>query len=473
MSSTLIATGKCGTCDGTGTKCEPCNFTGKCPECNGRGIDSHGNQCYRCVTLVDPEPRAVNVVESTDARVWPTLHPDALHGIAGRIIETIQPHTEADPAAMLASLLTGWGSVLGAAPHARVGGARHPARFDMCIVGDTAKARKGTSWREVRPVLSAIDADWAKHRISGGLSSGEGLIAAVADPVTTDDSKPARSTDKRLLVLEEEFVRVLKVMQRDGSTLGAILRQAWDDGTLRVLTKQAQEATGAHVSILGHITVNELNKNLTETDIANGLANRFMFVCATRGPLLPFGGNLDTQVLDDYGRQLSRIASDARRVGTLTRTPEADQRWAQLYTDIADDDPGGILGALVARADAQLLRLSVGYATLDAAPSIDVDHINAAWAFWKYCRASAEYVFGDAEGDAIADKLLEYLRSAGPKGLDLTEQSQRFGRNVTAARLQQARELLERRGKARTAPEPTEGAGRPRTVTRATHGGAR
>jgi hypothetical protein len=39
-------------------------------------------------------------------------------------------------------------------------------------------------------------------------------------------------SDKRLLVYEPEFALVLKQMERQGNTLSAILRQAWESGNL-------------------------------------------------------------------------------------------------------------------------------------------------------------------------------------------------------------------------------------------------
>lgn len=36
---------------------------------------------------------------------WPTLSPAALHGLPGEVVATLDPHTEADPAAVLVSFL--------------------------------------------------------------------------------------------------------------------------------------------------------------------------------------------------------------------------------------------------------------------------------------------------------------------------------------------------------------------------------
>ena len=77
---------------------------------------------------------------------------------------------------------------------------------------------------------------------------------------------------------------MLKVMTREGNTLSPVIRSAWDSGDLRSLTKNSPaRATGAHVSIIGHITKDELRRLLTETESANGFANRFLFLgCAAQ-----------------------------------------------------------------------------------------------------------------------------------------------------------------------------------------------
>ena len=47
-------------------------------------------------------------------------HP-ALHGIAGFLVRTLAPHTEADPAAVLLQFLAAFGNLVGPGPHCRVG----------------------------------------------------------------------------------------------------------------------------------------------------------------------------------------------------------------------------------------------------------------------------------------------------------------------------------------------------------------
>lgn len=176
----------------------------------------------------------------------PILAPEALHGLAGEVVAAIDPSTEADKVAVLAQFLTMFGCVIGREPHFRVEWERHPAKLFIVLVGDTSKGRKGTSLSTLRRIVGTVDpaftADRA-NRMKGGLSSGEGLIWNVRDPVY--DTKKDRKTgedeevmtdkgegDKRLLIVEPEFAQALKVMAREGNTLSTVIRQAFDDDPL-------------------------------------------------------------------------------------------------------------------------------------------------------------------------------------------------------------------------------------------------
>src|SRR4051812_45990039 len=95
-------------------------------------------------------------------------------------------------------------------------------------VGDSAKARKGTGEDRVRSLFRLVDEEWAGARIHTGLSSGEGLIWEVLNPITktVKEGKGAAATmveetvdpgvsDKRLLASESEFAGTLRTMRRE------------------------------------------------------------------------------------------------------------------------------------------------------------------------------------------------------------------------------------------------------------------
>jgi Bifunctional DNA primase/polymerase, N-terminal/Primase C terminal 1 (PriCT-1) len=397
----------------------------------------------------EPTPDADSSVEWKDVRPWPALDPAALYGLAGEVIRTIAPHTEADPAPMLLTFLPLFGNAVGDGPHVRVGAIRHPARLFSCVVGATARSRKGQGFGEVRSILEMADPVWWEAALAGGLTSGEGIIARVRH-----DSE--HTVEKRAIFYEPEFARTLAAAGRDGSTLSAVLRDAWDSGRLAVTTrKDPLQANGAHIAVIAHVTLEELRVRLSTLDIANGFANRLLFCCSRRSKKLPSGGNLGEahrRCLADRVREALKIA---RSRTVITRTALADVRWGEVYQQLPE--PLGLFGAVTARADAQLLRLSLVFALLDHAEQIDVAHIDAGVAVWRYAEASAAHVFGGTLGHDHADRLLEELRAVYPVGLTREEQHALFGRHVTAAALGTTRDLLVGRDLAVERVEPTPG----------------
>jgi hypothetical protein len=400
---------------------------------------------------------------------WPTLHPDALHGLAGDVVRTLGPHTESDPVALLVTFLTVVGAMVpvGAdprhAPHAVADAALHPARLATVVTGITSRARKGTSFENVRGVIQEVTggADFLKDGVVDGFGSGEALVDTATERV--------ENLDGRVLVYEPEFARLLNVCSRDGSTLSSVVRHAWDGRTLAVRSRnKTSKAEGASVAVLGHITVSELRTSLTGTDAANGFANRFMFVLARRARLLPHGGEPDMPAIKRLAARVDDVLKKADGRGRIKRTAEADRVWEAMYRCMAADDPGGLVGAVTARAEAQVLRLSVVYAVLDASEVIDEDHLKAAWAVWRYARHSAQVIFGGSTGDNIAEKVLAFIRAAGPKGATGTEIHRHLGNNYTAERRAVVLAQLEDADLVVTRVVPPEGGkGRPATRTTA------
>jgi hypothetical protein len=399
-------------------------------------------------------------------REWPTIDAAAYYGLAGEVVRTIEPHSEADPAALLIQFLAFYGNMIGRSPYYQVEADRHHANLFAVLVGDTSKARKGTSMGRVRAVAKVADQAWSDNRIKGGLSSGEGLIYEVRDPVQGWDKKKKQFetidpgvTDKRLLVIEPEFAAVLAVAERQGNTLSQLLRRAWDGDKLTTMTKNSPLcATGAHISIIGHITIDELRARLTRTDIANGFANRYLFPLARRSKELPFGGKLTDSEILFLGERVTSVMDTAKAIERMGMTDNASAKWAAVYGALSAGQPG-LLGAVTARAEAQTLRLAALYALLDPTNKIDLPHLEAALAVWEYCEASAGYIFGDALGDPVADEILRALRQAGSAGMTRTAIRDLFSRNRSSDQIGVALGLLYNRGLARF--EATSSGGRP------------
>jgi hypothetical protein len=98
-----------------------------------------------------------------------------------------------------------------------------------------------------------------------------------------------------------------------------------------------------------------------------------------------------------------------QQLGEVRWSDEAADRWQWLYGTLAVRPRFGLLGALAARAEAQITRLALIYALLDCSPAIEPEHLEAAEALWNYCEHSLAYVFGPSTGNRHADALRDQL----------------------------------------------------------------
>lgn len=336
---------------------------------------------------------------------WPNaMDEEAFIGLAGDIINTIAPHSESDKNGLLLQLLIAIGNCIGPSSYYRVESSRHRANLYGVIVGNSSKARKGTSWGWIKKIILMADSGW-KSCLANGLSSGEGLIYKVRDS--------EEITDRRLMIVEGEFAQALKVSRREGNTLSPVMRNAWDGGVLRILTRNSPlVATDSHVSIIGHITSDELMRNLSQVDMSNGFANRFLWCCVRRSQLLPYGGNLDDDELVPLATSLRQVFNYARKGGVVRMGKDARGLWEAIYTSLAESSEAGLIGAITARNEAQMVRLAMLYALMDQSSVISYTHLTAAKAVINYCHRSVNYLFWSATGNPIADKILTALQDS-------------------------------------------------------------
>jgi len=391
---------------------------------------------------------------------WPTMAPEAFHGILGEIVKAIEPHSEADPAALLVQALTYFGNAIGRRPHFMVEGTGHHPNTFAVVVGSTSGGRKGTGGGRIREVFGLVDLGWVAERLQGGLVSGEGLIFAVRDPVVGLDKKgqpvviDTGVDDKRLMIVEPEFGGVLRVLRREENTLSPVLRLAWDGGSLRTMAKNSKTiATSPHISVVGHITSEELRRTLADVEIFNGLGNRFLWCLSRRSKLLPAGGgDLD---LSRHAARLKEAFDMSLQVNRLTRSTPAEERWREIYLDLATRTSGGLLAAITSRAEAQVLRLSMIFALAAGSAIIEPDHLEAALAVWRYCEASAAMIFGSSTGATLDDRILSAI--TGSPGISRRDLHRHLGNHTPGAELVAALARLRDAGLAHETRESTGG----------------
>jgi hypothetical protein len=391
--------------------------------------------------------------ESSPARVFPTLSDECYIGLLGRIAEFIEPETESHPAAILVQLLVTFGNLVGHQPYFVVEATHHYTNLFACLVGHTSKSRKGTSLDHIKQIFRLADPEWEHERFAQGLSSGEGLIWNVRDAIyqVERDKKTKLVSevmtdpgidDKRFLVGENEFAQPLRLMSQPRSILSTVIRSAWDSGNLRTLVKNSPaRATDAHISIIGHITEEELKRELSQCEFFNGFANRFLWTAVKRVRKLPEGGDLVQADLVRLGNELRDVLKVACQVTLMTRDDEAREHWRQIYDDLSEGRPG-MVGAATDRAEAQVLRLSMIYALADASAKIKLVHQEAALALWQYSFDSAKYLFGQRLSDPRAQRIWEALKVRTEGMTRNAIQDEIFQRNISSEALTEVLQSL-------------------------------
>jgi hypothetical protein len=404
------------------------------------------------VSDVGQAPVSLPAPRPTGTGAPPVLAESARWGLAGEVVETILPFTESAPSALLADFLVSFGSAVGAGPHMYADGARHELKLFAVVVGATSRSRKGTSRANMKRLFDLGEPDWSRDSVVSGMSSGEGLIAAMADGL--EDGERARP----FMAVETEFGKVLTVAGRMGNTLGDYFRQLWEGDTVRILNKKKVAVDGAYFSCIGHITAEELCAKISDVDLANGFANRVLWVYAERSKLIPSGAGLPLERLEELADWVAGAIEAARGIRAMKRDAAAEEVWRECYVEMADRVLPGLPGALTSRAEAQALRLSMMYAALDATDTIRPEHVEAAYAFWRYCKDSVAYVFGNSTGNPYADRILAALDSAEDGRLKWSDIGSRlFSNNLSANELARAISLLEERGRVCITTERTRG----------------
>ena len=358
----------------------------------------------------------VQIEDSHQPPVEPNdrLHSDAFIGLAGEVVKSILPHTEADEVSLLLNFLVSFGNAVGHKAYFQVSGDYHHTNLFALTVGGTSMG-KGLGWGAIYYLFSEADKVWAAN-IMHGIGSGEGLIESVQD----DDQ---RAVDKRKLVLETEFSKLLKLKRRENATLSETLIDAYD---CRVLFRgnrkdNALKSTNSHISILGHITP-EILKSIyggkDTADLFNGFANRFLFANV--------GESKDVRrppKIQDVASHLVQPVRDAlasaKGIGECSEGEDAMPLWDEVYRSLKNRVKAA------ERGRSHVRRLSMIYALLDGSSVLRLQHLKAALAIWRYCEATALELFGSVSADgasATAEplhaKLLNLIRSKGADGIN-------------------------------------------------------
>ena len=234
---------------------------------------------------------------------------------------------------------------------------------------------------------------------------------------------------------------------------------AWDNPN--VLYNAAKHspvrATGAHISLIGHITKDELKKCMTSTEYSNGFGNRIAWLASKRIQRLPRPKWIEWSHHQDIIERLSAplltfSKETAPKGQRMAFNSKAESIWDEFYHSI-DDNQNGIVGNMLGRTEAHVLRFAMIYAALENKRGIEPKHLLAAIAFWDYCTASVKYIFSDSTGSTNADKILWELKRRRGGMLKKDMYKEVFNGRISATDLSQSLSELAQAGTAKYEPE--------------------
>lgn len=346
-----------------------------------------------------------------------------MYGLVGDVARAAsKANREVNEHAAALAFMTVLAAGLGRGCYLPVGDDWHHPRLFALHVGRSGRGRKGTSTKLAIRILHKLEElhpDVAFQSHTGGLSSREGLVVKIHDGFKDGKNDVEPIHDKRLWVLESEFANTLHQTRRDGNTLSAALRDAWDGISIKPATKTAPvSATKPHINVFGHITPTELLDLMKARELSNGFANRFIIIWAEQPGLdaLPgFTSEEELEVLAARTAEVLRFAQADRFAepdhNRLELSVEARDRYRLVYQGELQDRSGGErMTGLLIRCAPYLLRLAMLFALTDQSYRIELRHMDAALHWIRYWADSVRFIFTSAEEEERSKKVQDTAR---------------------------------------------------------------
>jgi hypothetical protein len=375
----------------------------------------------------DPDPH----------RNAPQPSADCLYGLVGDVARAAhQANREVNAHAAALGFMVALAAGMGRGPFLRLGDDWHHPRLFALHVGRSGRGRKGTAFKLTRRILKRLEERYTDvffQNHTGGLSSREGLVMMIHDGYSKGTGKNTEEVpavaDKRLFILESEFVNVLHQAGREGNTLSAALRDAWDGQGIKPAIKNNAIGVGRpHINLMGHITPGELTDCMKTRELSNGFANRFMVIWAEQPARHAFPPGTPDEVVNALTERMAevlRFAGAARFVDhdslPMHLNTEARSMYQALYEgELSRRTGGDRMAGLLERRAPMLLRLAMIFALCDLSREIAPPHINAALSWVRYWEESVAFIFASAKEEAKAEqtsdaaaRILDYLHQNG------------------------------------------------------------
>jgi hypothetical protein len=199
------------------------------------------------------------------------------------------------------------------------------------------------------------------------------------------------------------------------------MRDAWDGVAVGGRTRGSGKvgAKDYHLSIIAATTPEDLVADLTETDLRNGWANRWLWFWAEKRP----GGFDETRInkVDALtystvkdGIEFARTIAASKLIAadfTMSLSPDAMVMLSRI--SIALDVPAhGTIGVLRQRMPPIAVRIAMVAACLDQTRVVEADHLAFGFAMTDYAVQSIRAVFGTRVQDPVAQIIIDVLHQS-------------------------------------------------------------
>lgn len=390
----------------------------------------------------------------------PKPHEAMLYGLVGDVARAAAEGTEVNPIAAAAAFLSFLGANAGRDAYLPIGNTWHHPRAFILHIGRSGRGGKGDAQGLVHRIRRRVEEVYSGtlgHTHTGGLSTREGLAFLIHNGYTEGKKEIPAIEDKRLWVVESEFSNVLAQSRRDGNTLSAALRDAWDGSSIKPAIRSGKVwASRPHIGILANITPTELLALLEARELSNGFANRFLMVWAERAGLVPFPQPTPRHIVEALADRTAKVVAfakggypaktDSRR---MILSEGASRLYAKAYGAMRRPVGNDLLTAVLERRAPYALRLAMLFALTDETLSIGEEHMRAALAWVQYAVDTVKFVFAEragmaaaAETEADAGKVLDFLKGR-PDGATMTDiNGGAFQRHASSSRIGDALKAL-------------------------------
>ncbi len=349
-------------------------------------------------------------------KVRPELRPEGLHGLIGEAALLLCDGFRALPPLVALSLMVRLSASIKRGNVVVENGAQLTEIRIFGLVIMRTGGGKGISEDRAELMIersklfsaSEVENDCLFARVhEGGLSTSEGIASELKDATQDKNGEIVEGvSDKRLCIIEEEFMEILVRCRSNNSTLSSTIRKLFDGGDLSPMTKHDRvQCTSPHVCINAHITAKEFLKELGSADIFNGFSNRFLTIHGIPKPVIPFPKPLDEESVSKIAEELADVISwcnSSKRVITLG--PCFRELWVKEVHRISELGPADSLEAtLMVRAPHYAIIISGLFAAMEKTTVLTKEHLVAALSWIDYWHESIRYVF-NTEAEAVANE---------------------------------------------------------------------